>query len=212
MKKKAQVVLLPTDNATKLHKRISDGVMQISPRDNNENPLWNPQHLYFVSDDGVEKGDWMLDTNTKELYQAKTDSKSLIKFTYRVVATTNPELWVGYRKDSEYITRTIEGIARIGHNFLAKYVEMCNLKTPITEVLLEYSDKVDMSGYIDSDIIPEKLQLSKNGEVIISPVVEKMYSRNDVISLLKDYRACIITIQEKDIKFLNVFIENNLPL
>lgn len=134
------------------------------------------------------------------------------KYLNKIVATTNPELHKPsmirradgcpfylqsnglYQATDEHGTETLEvsninNIAKIGDDFVEAYIKAYNEGKPITEVNLESEDTFnDVANECFADIIPPKewnLKLRSNGTVIIiSPVVEKFYSRNEVLDIL----------------------------
>lgn len=188
MKKKAQCILL--DTKTK-------GVLRQTTDGFGGQPIlslgrWgNEKHLYFVSDDKIDGPCWCINKNKDTLYYI-TDANlpswfEINKDWNKVIATTNPELWV--IKQSELITTTKGGIPKIGDDFISAYIKAYNEGSPITEVNLEYEDngyEVDMEGVGGQDIgwMPKiELKLRSNGTVIISPIVEKMYTHTELSSI-----------------------------
>lgn len=66
MLQKRKVVMVPTNQASKLH--ISrKGELLDTPEFSDSKPDFYPQHLYFLSDEEI-KEDWCTDTNSNEVF------------------------------------------------------------------------------------------------------------------------------------------------
>lgn len=116
-------------------------------------------HLYFVSNDTIKKGDWLINKNGDTLYQLKEDvTPDVYKFFDKVVATTNPKL---YPKNLADIVNN--PIGRIGDDFVNAYIVKFNKREPIEEVMLDY--------------VNNSPHLRPKGTVVISPVKERLYTR-----------------------------------
>jgi hypothetical protein len=214
MTKKAQVVMLPSGIPTGIYNYgplaiyspyEGKTIYKYSDRNIYTDKGWVSQHLYFTTDDEIKKDDWALlkDEHIRQVTSVDSDKyltvginnavfRSICK---KIVASTNKELW-----DSRIITdnnffdtsKPIKGIKtdvfKIPTDFIEAYVRE---QGRIKEVLLEceqqptdYQIKGN-SGYVIWD--KTKLKLRPNGTVIIHPVKEKMYSRDEVIKILSEY-------------------------
>ena len=104
---------------------------------------WNFQHLYIISNDEIKESDWYIDdanqvrrsiTSDKEYWSVRKDYK-------KIVATTNPELWMKELdvKESRYSNDEIYlwDIPKISESFSQAYVKSYNEGKPITEIDLE---------------------------------------------------------------------------
>jgi len=65
MNKEAKVHMLPTNgkDIAMLSKRVKDGMLQSANGPEgvaNCNTMWQPQHLYILSDEDIKKGDWFV--------------------------------------------------------------------------------------------------------------------------------------------------------
>lgn len=155
---------------------------------------FTPKYLYFTSDEEIKKGNWVIHPKYKSLYQWIENAD--IKFdridAKKVIATTNPELF----KDTKFNMDMAKNswfnaihraespilIPKIGDDFVEAYIKAYNEGKPITEVNLEYEEKVRHTSRLVTDRL-EELKLRSNGTVIISPVVEKMYTRDEVYKM-----------------------------
>ena len=110
MKKKCRVILLPTNytagwrkgNVIKnISSELPAGRLEIAPYDSLidliRRPLeWQAQHLYFINDDEIKKGDWCATTNTKaDSFVGKADyTAKMLRGSYwkKIVASTDSSL------------------------------------------------------------------------------------------------------------------------
>jgi hypothetical protein len=134
MKKEIQVVMLPTEKVSKegmICKRPSDGALAIinclTVEDPNHKKLgYINNHLYFLSDEKIEIGDWILSgVNSDSLQPKQVTSQTLIDDLFpwekKIVATTDPQL----------------GLPRPSNEFLKKYCELGG----VSSVLVDYTCK-----------------------------------------------------------------------
>jgi hypothetical protein len=100
--KRTQVHRLPSndENISLLSKRIKDGVLQSATTSHgvaNCNPLWIPQHLYFTTDEEIEKKfpqivmEKLID-GTHSLFQIDNANDIDVKTQRKIIASTDPKL------------------------------------------------------------------------------------------------------------------------
>lgn len=90
--KKVQVVMLATEKESRLHYNEQRKII-ITTNSDMKHPMDKPQHLYFLTDEEIKEGDWLLDLRTNKI--AKNINNSIICFNpsiKKIIATTNPEL------------------------------------------------------------------------------------------------------------------------
>ncbi len=137
-------------------------------------------HLYFTTDEEIKKGDWILDHEEFKTINHYTKEGIARGKWYKIVATTNPDLWdkdTPIGSGGNIFSRKI-GIPKIGTDFIEAFVrEQGNIK----EVNLELLDH--------GPIIPSMgvLKLRSNGTVVIHPVKERMWNDEQVIEILQMY-------------------------
>jgi hypothetical protein len=188
MLKKAQVHMLSTDIGN-ITETSTGGLLFSKYPYKPSNITGQPQHLYFTTDEEIKEGDWVLDMNfmlkDRKPYKvlASSDLSYLNhpkKLIFKIVATTNPELWWDmdrYSLDEE--DRQVQGvimIPKIGLDFVEAQVKK---QGDIKEVNLEY--KAIDGGFWDMPTV-YTLNLRSNGTVIIHPIKEKMYSRTEMLA------------------------------
>ena len=121
MKKKCNIIMLPTKKVSNIHK-IGDEIGYTDVANNN--PLAKQQHLYITIDDYIKVGDWFLWSNESIIRPMQLNNKSLegIKKVPKIIATTNTKLgWTN--------------ILQIRKSFIKEYV-----LNPEKEIMIDFSD------------------------------------------------------------------------
>ena len=191
-RKKTQVHMLPTNgkDISMLSKRVKDGMLQSANGTEgvaNCNTMWQPQHLYFTTDEEIKEGNWFINTNFQKIYQANSEnSKNIIEFgphpeIRKIIATTDPELELP-QPSQAFIKAYCEqgGIDEVD----VEYVEMitCKLCNKSEE---ECSDNFTCEGnMIGEDIL--KVDPIHN-TITTHRIVEKMYSISDIEAYCDKY-------------------------
>ena len=164
-------------------------------KNHNNNRLWEAQyggienytnasinHLYVLSNDKIEKDDWIIDSSSKGYhYEQVKDLSVLSKNTSsykKIIATTNEFLY-RYENINEKLTRndsektSIRRLPKIPRSFIKHYILE---KGNIEELHVEYvvSDK-------------KCVNLNDNNEIIIYPV-KSIFLKEEVIKLFHKFR------------------------
>lgn len=108
------------------------------------NSKCKPQHLYILSHDKIEEGDWRLDIFIDNPKPILSDKEYNSNFTKKIIATTtNSSLYTG-RYDDRYSNVSVGGkslnpiLPQLSKEFIKKYIDAYNSGNPITEVMVEY--------------------------------------------------------------------------
>ena len=184
---KAKVHMLPTDKSYILSingKIFSTGGVGREMGKKHGLKETIPQHLYITTDEEIKEDDWFINTGssghpTAKVYQANSEnSKAFKEFgpypeIRKIIATT----------DSKLIT---DGVAKSPQSFIEEYCKAGG----IDEVLVEYEEKFiqnSLKGYkrMMDEVIEVIPKLNPNNSIIIHPVEEKMYSREEMLSFAK---------------------------
>ena len=228
MKKKCNVVMLPTDGESRLYKAPWDEPAAIGCF---ENPMKTvkgdtiAQHLYLISDDEINQMDYYYDPEMNIIAQ-RTLSADQYEDCKKVIASTDPELYIKDKgKQIEHRGRKIHTLddfydfSTFSEDFIKAYVKA---NGEIDEVLVEYD--VDCVSYpflhreikhCNSQCKHEHLlKLTDNNKVIIHLPEEKVYSAEEVAELIRKFRRDSSTSHEKLKEFLmkqcEEWIEENL--
>jgi hypothetical protein len=194
MKQKAQVLMLPTEKASNMLKVLTDKMehrgrmkdsLELHDSAWEKSTDFQPQHLYFTTDEEIKDGNWVI-LPFIGLAQFTPENRVAKSNGYKIVATTNPDLWIT-KKFSHYSQDLMKvavykdvstGIAKIPTDFIEAYV---GEQGKITEVMLEYEEGQDYlaGGSGDNEIwakYPDKLKLRNNSTVIVHPVQERVWN------------------------------------
>lgn len=189
--KRAQVIMLPTENKTN-DNIVKDGnKLEIVYNNSHQHEDYIPQHLYIISDDEIkvnEYGYHSLDKKPIKITKELLDG-DIRRFGYKkIIATTDKSLII----DTEIFGKNrYKEIPQPSQQFIIKYIEEYNKSNIITDVLVEYDycpnrrNKGDLSkcpkiNSKDNTITIKKLKDSWNREELIE-LLEKSYiqGRND---------------------------------
>jgi hypothetical protein len=184
MKKKAQVIMLPTTQDSRIF--IHDGKLQ-SCYDGGAavaNDIdWKCQHLYIVSDDKIKEGDWCLffwdGMKDGELGQIGSEPQryfpenghTLNRNLRKIIATTDTQLLVqGFTSKESKEWKSIFELPQPSQSFIESYC-----KNPVDKVMVEY-ESINLTGdFTPNKILPSgswvfRPKLTSNNELIISMV------------------------------------------
>lgn len=196
--KSTQVVMLSTNQKAALTLGIS-GVLHLG-HSHPENNQYKNQHLYFLSDEKIEKGDWFYAGEGSIPEQAtKIDGRlvnGLLKeFCKKIITTTDKSLTIGVNqcdgcnaglplvgnihKDEQFFGiactrhRYLKSLPEPSPDFIKAYVEAYNKGNVITRVNVEYDG--------------EQLKLNSKNEISIHKVKDS-WNFEEVKSLIHKYR------------------------
>ncbi len=229
MKKKCPLVMLSTEKAIEgqlylhnevlrqLNKSFADA---LNRRDSNSTSSVKAQHLYILSDDEIKEGDWyyhpeiaqeytIIHKNvesiglhpTQGVFQWKNTTNEWYKKAKKIIATTNPELWISNKayksRGSNETVPYKEFIPKISLDFVEAYIKAYNKGQMIKEVMVEYTYEFRKSqGGSDRTAV---IKVSSNGTISITSIEERKYTLQEVSDLLAS---------EYD-NYLNYLLDNN---
>lgn len=195
--------------------------------------VYTPQHLYFTTDEEIKEGDYFYHANTGISQCIKTSEDSIFSSKgahiksacEKIAATTNPELWDTYKEQPFRQIGNKTGVFKINISFIEAYIKAYNEGKPITKVLLEQicltceNKGTIHNGLFDVDC-PNcyyknhnkqlNFKLKSNGSVIIHPVKERMYTREEFKKAIKytwDYCNGLVS----DIVNFEAWFNQNYP-
>ncbi|MEI6186967.1 MAG: hypothetical protein WCP46_00500 [Alphaproteobacteria bacterium] len=225
MKKKAQCILLDTEQPSKLVFSTSKygGLFKSEHYSPMKEMGDSYKHLYFTSDEEIKEGDWFINLLYNTVKQAS--NWIYVSTCKKIVATTNPELFKNTKYNMDMAKNSWFNalhraespilIPRIGDDFVEAYIKAYNEGHPITEVMLDYTfDAVKQwIGHTSRENYRPKLR--SNGTVIISPVVEKMYSKDELLDIITDYEMRMSGYKEKSKEWykerIDAWLRNHYP-
>ena len=182
----------------------------------------NINHLCFVSDEEIKVGDWCVHLSRGYVFKVYNfgesngsvtlipsennlpeDLEFLLVDCKKVVATTDKSL--------VYLTnngRVAYNLPQIPESFIKHYVNVGG----INEIEIEYlEDFID--AYTEDRMRrfygKPKVKVDSNNCVFTHPIKDS-WSRQEVIGILKEYRNCIMPVTQKEIDYLDKWINKNL--
>jgi len=159
-----------------------------------------PQHLYFTNSEEIKEGDWHINllnnsiekasknvaANWKSNMSYNNETRFLRNDYKKIVATTNPELWGLHVEVKEAFYPF--GIPKIPQSFISSYIKRYNENNSIKEVWLEQSNMDGIMSSVNKKYHTQ-LKLTPDGEVIVVPKEEKIYTREELIQACMDFRS-----------------------
>lgn len=123
MKKEIQVVMLPTEKATNVLLTGRNDLIHVTKDFGFTETIDRFQHLYFLSDEEIKEGDWILSgVNSDSLKPRQVTSQALIDDLFpwekKIIATTDESL----------------GLPRPSNEFLQKYCELGGVNAVLGEI------------------------------------------------------------------------------
>jgi len=185
--------MLPVNEKTNISLGNSDKGMIYHTHTKPEYTERKYQHLYILSDDEINEGDWCLDTLHNHVFQFGVFRGSS-NSNKKIISTTNEFLEIV----SEGINPVYQKLPQPSQSFIEKYVEEYNKGNIITEVMVEYKGAcyncgeyhensvlcMDMySGEYDPEQEPFIPKINEGNTITISNVKDT-YTREEVRDLL----------------------------
>lgn len=144
-------------------------------------------NLYITDDSEIREGDWII-WNSKVVQAINTKYH---KTTKKIIATTDTSL----------------NLSQIPKQFIEYYISEYNAGRKIDKVDVEFEGELYGGVYA----IPK---ISANNEISIKPVEEKMYSREEVVELIKDFtmstHQLILNKNPQRHEIINTWFKENL--
>lgn len=154
------------------------------------------QHLYFLSNEEIKKGDWYLNIVSNEIVNVDFNIDYEQNHCKKIIATTDISLQ----------------LPQPSKEFIQVYIKTYNEGKPITKVLVEIDNEwIDTSGKMAFGI-PYQLKVNSNNEVIIKKIKD-IYTREKVIELLSKHfveAGSKIGLGQNVTEFTKIWIEENL--
>ena len=167
---------------------------------------WTPQHLYITTDEEIKEGDWVIqqfkgeDADVCQITNGEYEIAPDIQ--RKIIATTDPKLFVKIEGQ-----KNLEGsLPQIHQSFIEEYCKAGG----IDEVLIEYEEfSLNGGGRPNATVLEPKL--NPDNTIIIHPVEEKMYSREEVIQVIKGFDGARFAAEHMEKGFdTDKWIEENL--
>lgn len=209
---RTQVVMLPTEDISQIHYNKIKYPVKFRPtisyvikyelsfhkeplKCKNDGLLSGNQHLYFTTDEDIKEGDYVI-YGGKVILWSKYDEEGWnkdIKKPRKIIASTDPKL----KSDCGVLPKPIR-IPQPSQAFIEKYCKLGG----IDEVDVEYEvvfieNSINNYEKMISDVFESKLKVNPAHNTIITHrIVEKMYSKQDLLELTMGNSNIIDWIKE----------------
>lgn len=208
MYKNCKVVMLPTNKKANIgdfiiincNGKLDCGIKSQEPYNMSEDRV----HLYILSDDEIEVGDWFYDSTwSKEHMRPFSCNSADMKCgnqCYKIIATTNPDIDLP-SPSMEFVKKYVKLNGSINEVKVKFYERHYNFNDRIC-------DEYDNNYYETKHI----LHVNSDSYTISIKKVKNNYTREEVINLLKQLKSEIehLAIQNFGEKVLNDFIKEQL--
>ena len=176
--KKAQVIMLPTENKTNLFLSDFNKILNVV---NQSSYYHTGQHLYIVNDDEIKEGDWVL-SKLNELVLLK---KNYTNFNYKkIIATTDKSLnHIKHNESVPYPKGQQIFLPQPSKEWIEYYISEYNKGNCLKEVFVEY--EIDYQNDGDSCSEYYWLKINPDNTINIKSAKEN-WNKNEVIQVLND--------------------------
>lgn len=143
---------------------------------------YQPQHLYFLSDEEIKEGDWCVNTggDISKSTPFRVDETVLdFPLIKKIIATTDTSLTVD---DPRSQLKGTLMLPKPSPSFIENFIEEYNNGNVITEVLVEYNDDIWGNGQI---IIPSHVRVDSKDNTITTRKVKDNWNREEVAKLIE---------------------------
>lgn len=205
--KKLKVVMLPTNEKSKLGFIGDSALFNIDDskpyKEIDGVPKINFQHLYILSDEKIKKQEWMLHPLDGKPIQWDGEGNNPITYGYKkIICTTDKSLTINsiyginsfdakmFGGNSEVIKLPqIFNLLQPCQSFIEHFVSEYNKGNIITEVMVEYENKIALDGHT---IIGNELKINPDNTINITPVKDSW--KKDDEDLIKAFEkfACAV--------------------
>ena len=214
--KKANVVMLPTNQQTKYLMVYSDvektkGKLILNGLKNDEYKEY--QHLYIISDDEIKEDDYYILFTDKALTVLRCTGDGDYFNCKKIIATTDETLYLTFnngKTDLKFV------LPKPSDSFISKYIEEYNRGNIITDVLVEY-ELISNEEYFGNTVNPdddvpyfdERLKINHKDNTITIKKVKDSWNKEEVIKLLFKCKDFLQRYNKESISF-DKWIKENL--
>lgn len=188
MKKKHELIMLPTDNVKEANALIGKyfDVHHLILRIPDDIPKGYGHELYILSNDEIKEGDWVIDTVGRVKQATKLDEN--YNGYRKIIATTNSDLKINTDYKGRLETKQdkivyTESLPQIPLDFIKHYISEYNKGMILKEVEVEYLEEEHNNSLGKWNTI----KINQDNTINISIVENKLYTRNEVEQLIRTF-------------------------
>lgn len=206
--KKTKVVMLTTNEKASL--KLGQNGLLVNNTLGYDAHFTN-QHLYFLSNEEIKEGDWVLcmfnevteivkvTTIVNNAFDSQKGFGYGLEYCKKIIATTDKSLFtetksIGYTEDRARVFYGKEYLPQPSTSFIEKFVEEYNKENQITEVLVEYHEDI----YFQDELQARgKLKINPKDNTITIRKAKDSWNREEVVLFAEKYARMV---QEKEIQ------------
>lgn len=175
---------------------------------NSNNTLSQYKHLYILSDEEIQEGDWCIANYYNEdfyLVQAKNIALGNVEHGQQLMFPFNSMTHeVRFCKKIIATTDTSLGLPQPSQSFINRYIEEYNKGSVIEDVLVEYSNEWAGKRYIDDmdaygyDKFELQLKVDSDNTITIKKIKDS-YSREELDNILNEVLNLGMTVRQNQL-------------
>jgi|SRR6478735_6078187 len=186
MLKKCKVVMLPTNEKANSLKGYLDLDLLFKFQKeyktiSAEKNITGHFHLYFLSDDKIEKGDWLYNHYSSKAvkFSGEPNHFLLDKNCKKIIATTDTSLFT-HQRETPSLPERVFYLPQPSQQFIEKYIEEYNKDNIFTDVMIEYENNNLKINPKDNTITIKRIKDNWNKEEVIEicKKVERFINEN----------------------------------
>jgi hypothetical protein len=162
-----------------------------------------PQHLYILSNDRIEDGDYYYNERLDQVFQAiRKSGYNTIDKEFKVIATTDFSCFnmvydgLDEKCQKQYCKMLLP---QIPQSFIEHFIREYNEGNVISKVLVEMEDDYSSIPENEEDIIfswrayvNSKIKVNQSNEISILTEQKQVFSREEVIDMLLTYKCDLL--------------------
>lgn len=185
MFKKVKVLMLPTNEKAKIcldYKKLTLYQTTLI----NCTQSW--QHLYFLSDEEIKEGDYVIEDIGGVVY-GPIDRESIVENPKKIIATTDTSLRLTeiVKEDDSIEFPYITSLPQPSQSFIQKFVEEYNKGNVITEVMVEYEWNKTDKKIRQVEIFDDVLKINPKDNTITIRKIKDSWNRAEQTDVIEKY-------------------------
>lgn len=187
MFKKCKVVMLPTNEKVGIIWKTDQKLIYTNNNIRVAKEEFSAQHLYILSDDEIEEGDWYENNGVIFIADARFDegnNPNQIKYNKKIIATTDDSLYrVEWDLASPRPAIKRVRLPQLSKSFIENYATAYNAGKAITDVMVEYGYIINKSMGHFHQTREYFLKVNRNNTITIRSAKDS-WSRKEVLDII----------------------------
>lgn len=146
------------------------------------------QHLYFLSDEEIKEGDYVIEDIGGVVY-GPIDRESIVENPKKIIATTDTSLRLTeiVKEDDSIEFPYITSLPQPSQSFIQKFVEEYNKGNVITEVMVEYEWNKTDKKIRQVEIFDDVLKINPKDNTITIRKIKDSWNRAEQTDVIEKY-------------------------